>query len=139
MAGEAAAAATMLGVSATGEHDVITKLREGFPASAIHEIEAQLGLTHAAVASLLSLPQRSFARRTKARRLSQHESEVLLRLARVFQSACEVLGAKEKAVRWLQRPNRSLGNVPPLQMLDTEAGARQVDDVLGRIAYGVYG
>ena len=40
------------------------------------------------------------------------------------------------ASRWLRRSNRALGGVAPLDAIDTELGARQVENLLGRIAYG---
>jgi putative toxin-antitoxin system antitoxin component (TIGR02293 family) len=48
------------------------------------------------------------------------------------------LGTKEKAAAWLHRSNRALGHVVPLDLVDTEIGARRVEQVLGRIEYGVY-
>ena len=38
--------------------------------------------------------------------------------------------------RWLKRSNRALGGVAPIAAMDTEIGARQVENILGRIAYG---
>jgi len=37
---------------------------------------------------------------------------------------------------WLKRPNRALGGLAPVAAIDTELGARQVENILGRIAYG---
>ena len=45
-------------------------------------------------------------------------------------------GDGPKATRWLRRPNRALGGSTPLELVDTELGARTVENVLGRIAYG---
>jgi putative toxin-antitoxin system antitoxin component (TIGR02293 family) len=50
----------------------------------------------------------------------------------------DVLGSKEKAGRWLQRPNRALGGATPLEHLATEIGTREVETVLGRTAHGVF-
>jgi putative toxin-antitoxin system antitoxin component (TIGR02293 family) len=50
-----------------------------------------------------------------------------------------VFGAADPAAAWLRRPNRSLQNEAPIRILDTDAGARQVEDVLGQIEYGVIG
>ncbi|MGH7857479.1 MAG: antitoxin Xre/MbcA/ParS toxin-binding domain-containing protein, partial [Candidatus Binatia bacterium] len=61
----------------------------------------------------------------------------LYRLARVGAMAVRVLGSEEKAGRWLHRPNRALGNESPLSLLDTAIGAREVEDLLGRIEHGV--
>jgi putative toxin-antitoxin system antitoxin component (TIGR02293 family) len=57
-------------------------------------------------------------------------------LARIVAIANEYLGDHERATRWLKHPNRALGGVPPFAAIDTEPGARQVENVLGRIAYG---
>ena len=44
----------------------------------------------------------------------------------------------KKAIEWLTTPNRFSGGEMPLDQLDTDTGARMVEDILGRIAYGVY-
>ncbi|MBI2318149.1 MAG: DUF2384 domain-containing protein [Betaproteobacteria bacterium] len=59
-------------------------------------------------------------------------------MARVAARAVEVLESPEKAASWLRRPNRALGGVAPLELLDTDAGVREVEAVIWRIAYGVY-
>ena len=51
--------------------------------------------------------------------------------------AVSVFGAEDKATTWLQRPNRALNGERPIQLLDTDLGARQVEDVLGRIEHGI--
>jgi putative toxin-antitoxin system antitoxin component (TIGR02293 family) len=56
----------------------------------------------------------------------------------VYANAVEMLGDEEKAVEWLRTPNRALGGDRPLDQIDTDLGARAVEDILGRIAYGVY-
>ena len=60
----------------------------------------------------------------------------LYRLARIVALAKHYLGDGQAAHAWLRRPNRALGGAVPLDLLDTEPGARAVENVLGRIAYG---
>jgi uncharacterized protein (DUF2384 family) len=43
-----------------------------------------------------------------------------------------------KARVWLKFPQRGLGGAVPLDYAETEVGAREVDNLLGRIDYGVY-
>src|SRR5262249_55370620 len=45
---------------------------------------------------------------------------------------------QQKAHHWLNSPNRALGGVTPMSMLETEGGAHEVINILGRIDYGVY-
>jgi putative toxin-antitoxin system antitoxin component (TIGR02293 family) len=59
-------------------------------------------------------------------------------MARVYANAVEMIGDREKAIEWLHTPNRALGGERPLDQLDTDTGTRIVEDILGRIAYGVY-
>jgi putative toxin-antitoxin system antitoxin component (TIGR02293 family) len=90
------------------------------------------------LARVIGLPARTLARRKKERRLRADESDRLLRLARVAAVAEEALGARENAGQWLQKPNRALGGVTPLELLDTDLGAEEVVAILGRIEHGVY-
>ena len=50
----------------------------------------------------------------------------------------DVLESREKALRWLDSPNRALGGRRLLDLLDTGLGAKQVEEILGRIESGVY-
>ena len=47
-------------------------------------------------------------------------------------------GSIDKARVWLKSPNRALGGEVPLDLLDTEIGAHQVEDVLLRLNYGIF-
>lgn len=61
-----------------------------------------------------------------------------MRLAQVYATAADTLGDGDKAARWLKTPNRALRGGRPLDQLDTDPGVREVEEILGRIAYGVY-
>ena len=52
--------------------------------------------------------------------------------------AVEVLESEENARRWLTSPQFGLGGAVPLEYAETEVGAREVEDLLGRIEHGVY-
>ncbi|MCD6392212.1 MAG: DUF2384 domain-containing protein [Planctomycetes bacterium] len=49
----------------------------------------------------------------------------------------ESFGEPERAHRWLRKPNRVLDGEAPINLLDTDFGAKQVETVLGRIEHGV--
>ncbi|PYJ36479.1 MAG: hypothetical protein DME81_10160 [Verrucomicrobia bacterium] len=52
--------------------------------------------------------------------------------------ATDVFGEIDKARAWLKHPQYGLGGAVPLDYAETEIGAREVDNLLGRIDYGVY-
>lgn len=82
------------------------------------------------------VPARTLGRRTD--KLSLEESDKLQRLERVLNHAIRVLGTTEKANRWLRKSNRALEGVVPIELLISETGARQVEEILGRIEYGMF-
>ena len=114
-------------------------VREGLPAEALFSLAKRLSLNQAEISSKIGIPQRTLSRRlTRNARLTAVESDRTVRLARVFATAAETLGSEEKAAQWLKTPNRALRDGAPLDQLDTDPGVREVEDVLGRISYGVY-
>lgn len=115
------------------------EVKRGLPYRSLESLRRRLGLTVAETASLLQVPPRTLARRRRAGRLGADESDRLYRLARVAARAVDVFRDERKAGTWLQRPNRAVGGEPPLQLLDTDAGARLVEDTLGRLEHGVIG
>lgn len=125
-----------LGRSLATEEDVREAIREGFPPAVVEELMRAASLTLKELATALDLSPRSLQRRRRSGRLARYESDRLYRLARIVALADEFIGDHEKAIRWLKRPNRALGGLAPLGALDTELGARQVENILGRIAYG---
>jgi putative toxin-antitoxin system antitoxin component (TIGR02293 family) len=125
-----------LGRALFSEDDMREAIRKGFPHAVVGELMRAAGLTLKELADALDLSPRSLQRRRRTGRLARYESDRLYRLARIMALANEFLGDHERAIRWLKRPNRSLGGVAPVAALDTELGARQVENILGRIAYG---
>jgi putative toxin-antitoxin system antitoxin component (TIGR02293 family) len=116
--------------------DMSAAIRQGFPHKVVDALVGGSGLTLQEVASSLDLSTRSLQRRKHQGRLARHESDRLYRLARLLALAEYFIGGRDTAVEWMKRPNLVLGGVAPLKLLDTELGARQVESVLGRIAYG---
>jgi putative toxin-antitoxin system antitoxin component (TIGR02293 family) len=57
-------------------------------------------------------------------------------LARIVALSADYLGSSERGIDWLKQPNIVLGGIRPLDAVETELGARQVENVLGRIGYG---
>lgn len=113
------------------------RIKRGLPYRSLESVRERLGLSVAQATSVLHMPARTLARRRQTRRLDADESDRLYRIARVAAHAFAVFGGEERAAAWLARPNRALGGESPLHLLDTDLGARQVEDVLGRVEHGV--
>ncbi len=114
-------------------------VREGLPVKSLLLLADRLQLRQAEISEKIGIPQRTLTRRlAQHARLTAVESDRAVRLAQVFSTAIETLGDEEKAAAWLKTPNRALRGARPLDQLDTDPGVREVENVLGRIAYGVY-
>jgi putative toxin-antitoxin system antitoxin component (TIGR02293 family) len=119
--------------------DLLPLIREGLPAKALQSVAKVMDMSAIATVEHLGLAKRTYARRVEAGKpLTSEESERIFRLARVFAQASFTLGERDKARRWLLKPNRVLGGAIPVTLLDTDIGAGMVLDELGRIEHGVF-
>ena len=117
---------------------IIARVRAGLPYTALEAVATRFEIPQEHLVRVLNLPIRTLARRKKERRLHADESDRLLRLGRIAALAEEELGSRERAVAWLKKPNRALAGMKPLDLLDTEIGVQQVEQILLRIAHGVH-
>jgi putative toxin-antitoxin system antitoxin component (TIGR02293 family) len=114
-------------------------VREGLPVRSLFLLAERLDMRQAEISEKIGIPQRTLTRRlTQHSRLTAAESDRTVRLAQVYSNAAETLGDGDKATAWLKTPNRALRGGRPLDQLDTDPGVREVEDLLGRISYGVY-
>lgn len=128
-----------IGLEIESTDDLIARLKRGLPPSAFDRLRDELGLAAESLAALTGVSTRTLARRKKrAQPLAPETSERLLRLARLYEIATDVLGDEAEARRWLKTPNLALAGQSPLDYADTEPGAREVEDLLGRLADGVF-
>ncbi len=87
----------------------------------------------------LVVPKRTLARRVAGNQpLSVEETERALRLERIASLADRVFGNPEKAHRWMRKPKHLLGGRTPVDFLESESGARQVEEMLHRIEHGMF-
>jgi putative toxin-antitoxin system antitoxin component (TIGR02293 family) len=127
-----------LGKRVSSQQDLITAVRRGLRTSTIQAVIDELDAPPAEVLPALRIARRTMERRKASGRLLPQESERVYRLAKVLALSESILGTKEKARHWLTAPNRALGSVSPLSLLETEAGVDEVTNVLGRIEHGVF-
>ena len=78
----------------------------------------------------LGLSKATLHRRKASGRLDPAESNRVVRFARLMGKAIEVLESDDDARQWLTSPQFGLGGAIPLDYADTEAGAREVEDLL---------
>ena len=116
--------------------DLVRLVRRGLPVGAVQFV-LDSGRLSLAELDRIVLPRKTLTNRRKLGTLTPEQSDRLVRVARMLAVAEETFGSREKAAVWLRRPTTVLGGEYPLQLLDTDEGAREVETLLGRIAHGV--
>ncbi|MGH7717477.1 MAG: type II RES/Xre toxin-antitoxin system antitoxin [Gemmatimonadaceae bacterium] len=131
----------VLGRELKSDTELIEAIRAGLPASALDSVFeefAEVVGIQAAIYQAVGKARTLQRKRAEGRPLSTDESDRLARLARLVVRSEQALGNRDKAHRWLAKPNRALGGQRPLALLDSDAGALAVERLLGRIEHGVH-
>ncbi len=116
--------------------DLVRLVRRGLPVGAV-ETMLDSGLLSPVELDRIVLPRKTLAHRRKLGTLTPEQSDRLVRVARVMALAETTFGSQEKAGQWLRRPTAVFEGERPLDLLDTDEGAREVETLLGRIAHGI--
>ena len=128
--------ATVLGRELSSLMELAGAIADGLPKQALRKTAQRVFEKPADVSVLMYkiVPEATYKRRTL---LTPAESERTERLARVIAMTEYVWDSAGKAQEWLRKPHPELGGQTPIQCAMTELGARQVEDLLNKIFYGL--
>jgi putative toxin-antitoxin system antitoxin component (TIGR02293 family) len=119
-------------------HELIRSIREGLRFRELETLQKDIDLPLEQLAGKLAISRSTLQRRKLAGRLSPDESDKVVRFSQLLEHAAKVFGSLDNARAWLKYPQRGLGGAVPLDYAETEVGAREVDNLIGRIDYSVY-
>ena len=126
-----------LGLPARGE-PLTRAIREGFPVAVVEKLANELGAPQKLVLLAIGIAPATLKRRREAGHLNQAESDRVYRLTRLYQQAIHLFeGDSAMARDWLEQPAKALGGRTPMAYMETEAGADEVEDLIGRLEHGV--
>jgi putative toxin-antitoxin system antitoxin component (TIGR02293 family) len=112
-------------------------IRTGLPAGAFAGVAKALSLTIDELAAKLGISPRTLRdQRKRIGRLSVENTEKLVRIARIHQLARKVFTTDQAVSQWLAATAPALDGLKPIDLLDTDTGAREVEAVLNGIAFG---
>jgi putative toxin-antitoxin system antitoxin component (TIGR02293 family) len=125
----------VLGAVVRSQADLALAVRNRLPLEALKGL-VRAGLSEQEIERFV-IPQRTRRHRAdKNQPLTIEESDRAVRLLRIQTLAEETFADNDKANRWLRRPLAELKGEAPLTIAQTEAGARVIETVLGKIAWG---
>jgi len=129
----------LIGVKVKNPVDLVRHVEKGLAFTAVEALQQQMDLATKEIAQLLDIKFRTFLRRKEAGRLQPAESDRVLRASRLFARAQDLFDGNQEAARaWLMTPQRALGGAIPLEIAKTEVGAREVEQIIGRLEQGVF-
>ena len=118
---------------------LVEALQVGLPFRELIELQTRLAVPADKLAPMLGISKATFHRRKGgAAKLPPAVSDRVVRYARLLGQALQVFGNQDTAKQWLSAPQFGLGGAVPLDYARSEVGAREVENLLGRIEYGVY-
>ena len=117
----------------------VAAVRRGLPFSTLDQVADTVGVGRLALGKVIGLSTTTLARRRKAGALTSEESDRLLSVARLVAMAHEMMGDDAPAARrWLRDRHDLLEGESPLMRASTEAGGREVEQLIGRLRDGVF-
>jgi len=113
-------------------------IRRGFDVKAGRLVKQSLQITDNEISNLIGITSRTMQRKLKTGgKFDMITSDRLYRVAYIMALATEVFENNDEARKWLHEPQYDLANRIPLVVIETEAGAREVENLLQRIEHGV--
>src|ERR1035437_6490320 len=127
-----------LGIGNRQPLQVVGLVKAGFPFTYLNDFQKATRLPWDRIARFVSIPQRTLTRRQGEGKLQAEESDRVWRAATVFDRAVELFeGDVDAAREWLLAPQRGLGGAVPLEVASTAVGAREVENLIGRLEDGI--
>lgn len=114
-------------------------IKKGVRIGVVDDLKKRIGLTDKQMAEYLGTSSATLQRKrtTKIKEISFVEGDRLYRMKRILEKATALFRDEAAAAEWLKSPQLGLGDCIPFDLIATEAGAREVEDLLGRIEHGV--
>ena len=129
----------LLGVEAADNLKLAKKVEAGFSFEALERLGEATGLPLEKLRVAVRITPRTLTRRRKEKKLSPEESDRLVSVSRLLAQTFELFeGNTEAGMRWFQSPNRALAGQSPIEIAATETGAREVENLIGRLEHGVF-
>lgn len=126
---------SVLGAPVRSQAELALTVRNRLPLAALEGLSL-VGFTDHEVERFV-IPSRTRRHRAaKNQALTVDESDRAVRLLRIQTIAEETFGVADKAHLWLRLPLAELRGETPLELARTEVGARLIETILAKIAWG---
>lgn len=116
----------------------VTWSRSGLPRKVIASIKEHLGITNDELGFMLKVSQSTLQRALKKKKLDADMSERIWSISQLAVQGEEVFGSYEIFMKWLKSENEALGGIKPFDLLETETGFDEVQNLLNQVDFNIY-
>lgn len=117
--------------------DIIQQSQNGLTKDALNRIGKVLSLGQKDLADMVAISLRTFQRYDSNKKLNPIVSENIIQLTEIIRLGFDVFDERESLVKWLNAPNKALGQRKPVELLKFRTGSDLVRNLLGQIQYGI--
>lgn len=130
--------AALLGLRTFDSAGLRERIEAGLSYQSLERFQAKMALPTSELAELLRIRTRTLSRRKEEGKLQPDESDRLLRVSRLLGRALDLFeGDLGMARDWLSSPQHALGGATPLELARTDVGVREVEELIGRLEFGI--
>lgn len=126
------------GIHVAPVSEKITIIKNGISKKELETIKEHADLDYETLSSILSVSKAKLHSKKGAQKFDQNTSERIMLLADVLAYGQSVFEDKDSFNEWLKAKNGALGDIPPIELMDTIYGIDEVKREIGRIEYGVF-
>lgn len=101
-------------------------------------LKETLELEYTTLGKMLAVTDRTLYLKKGKEIFSQSVSDRIMSIIDVYGYAFDVFRDKKKVLRWMKRKNKALGDVAPIEVMDTQVGMQEVLNELRRLEIGIY-
>ena len=128
-----------IGAKVERELDFDAVIKRGFRPQVFVSFKTNTNLSNSVLSRVLGVSVRTidrFALLKGSTRIKPAVSDRLYRTAKIVALAEGVIEDRGQALEWLSSKQRGLGDRMPFDLIETEAGTREVEEELQRIEHG---
>lgn len=128
-----------LGLDGRNAVTTVRRIRKGLSFRSLVNLQKATDFSWKDICRLVSIPARTLSRRQREGKLHPDESDRVLRASAIFNLTLRLFeGDVPGARKWLRTRQPALGGETPLEFASTQVGAREVENLIGRLEHGVF-
>ena len=117
--------------------DLVKLARKGILRKYLKDIQDFTSFSDKEIVEILPISQRQLIRYKADHILNKEITTHLIQIIELFQKGYAIFGTTKFKI-WIRTENKTLSNHKPIDLMDTSLGIEMIEDILGRIEYGVY-